>query len=152
MDKTVDKSDLSLVPEIRNFHPLWFHSFHNEPRHPSPRDSTDLLFNTDRSPKSPPGFAERISAIAKDNCRSVFITIVVVLVILLETALDNGLFKCPCTSRGTNIGYSVIFVIGPAATLLIIGKNLVSLHFLIYDRINSHDYVSECACVFPSIF
>ena len=123
MDKTVKKSDLSLVPEIRSLHPALFHSFHNDK--PSHRDSTDLPIILDRSTHSVPGVLERIAGVAKDNYRSLFVTIIIVLVILLETALDNALFVCPCTTRGTNIGYSVIFITGPSFTLLIIGEKFI---------------------------
>ena len=126
MDKTVNKVDLSLVPEIRNLHPAFFHRFDNEPRTPLTPDSPDIppaaAFKQVASSSTSPGLVERLIGVAKDNYRSVFITIIIVLVVLLETALDNALFNCPCSTKGQNIGYAVIFVVGPSMTLLIVGK------------------------------
>ena len=138
MDKKVNKVDLSLVPEIRNLHPAFFHSFdnHHEPRSPSTPDSPDIpptiAFKRVASSSTSPGLVERLIGVAKDNYRSVFLTIIIVLVVLLETALDNALFNCPCSTKGENTGYSVIFVAGPSITLLILGKIIPTGLFQFY--------------------
>ena len=117
MDKTVNKTDLSLVPEIRSLHPAFFHSFHQEKKPQSPGDSPDL----ELVKHVVPGFLERIQGILKDNVKSLFTTFIVVLVVLLETAGNRTLFKCPCTTKRDNVGYSMLFVTAPSVALFIIG-------------------------------
>ena len=92
----------------------------NEPRRDSP-DSPAIIRLAATSSASP-GLVQRLIAVAKDNYKSVFIAIIIVLVILLESTLDNALFNCPCSTKGQNIAYAVIFVVWPSVTLLILGN------------------------------
>ena len=99
------------------------HSLDIEPGTPTGRDSPDspaawLAAGSSTSP----GLVQRLVAVAKDNYKTAFITIVIVLIILLETTLNNALFKCPCSTKGQNIVYAVIFVVWPSVTLLILGN------------------------------
>ena len=110
----------SFVSEFRNDD----HSLDNEPRNPSGLDSPDspAIIRLATTSSTSPGLVQRLIAVAKDNYKSVFITIIIVLVILLESTLDNALFNCPCSTKGQNITYAVIFVVWPSVTLLILGN------------------------------
>ena len=105
--------------EIRNAE----RSVDNLPGTPSGRDSPDFpAVWLATSSSTSPGLVQRLIAVAKDNYKTAFITIIIVLIILLETTLDNALFKCPCSTKGQNIAYAVIFVVWPSVTLLILGN------------------------------
>ena len=58
----------------------------------------------------------------QDNVKSLVATAVIVVVILLESAVDNALFECPCRTQKENVGYAVLFILAPSLTLFIVGE------------------------------